>query len=189
MATCDLVTTLQRPFFNLLHKIIRFSDIMRFSKSLWWDQKCHKIKIALYQNNPYSTNKKLIEHLFCKISILNSNSNNNLKALVTVKHRAWWLHCVFHISASWWFFDIILTYLITLLNTIIRKKKRAQLKSLPHKRYYFSLFFLSHSDVRSTSLEFKMFALLLQRATTKINGVNWKSTEWHNSVTQLSSQL
>ena len=88
---------------------------------------------------PYSTNKILIEYLFCTISILNSNSSNNLKALVTVKHRAWWLHCVFHISASWWFFDIILTYLITLLNTIIlhRKKKRAQLKSLPHKRYYF----------------------------------------------------
>ena len=31
--TCDLVTILQRPFFNLLHKIIPFSDIMRFSDS------------------------------------------------------------------------------------------------------------------------------------------------------------
>ena len=30
---CDLVTILQGPFFNLLHKIIRFSDIMRFSDS------------------------------------------------------------------------------------------------------------------------------------------------------------
>ena len=39
--TCDLVTILQRPFFNLLHKIIRFSDIMRFSDSFWGDQKCH----------------------------------------------------------------------------------------------------------------------------------------------------
>ena len=29
MTTWDLVTILQRPFFNLLHKIIRFSDIMR----------------------------------------------------------------------------------------------------------------------------------------------------------------
>ena len=28
VTTCDLVTILQRPFFNLLHKIIRFSDIM-----------------------------------------------------------------------------------------------------------------------------------------------------------------
>ena len=27
----DLVTILQRPFFILLHKSIRFSDIMRFS--------------------------------------------------------------------------------------------------------------------------------------------------------------
>ena len=26
--TCDLVTVLQRPFFKLLHKIIRFSDVM-----------------------------------------------------------------------------------------------------------------------------------------------------------------
>ena len=28
VTTCDLVTILQRLFFNLLHKIIRFSDIM-----------------------------------------------------------------------------------------------------------------------------------------------------------------
>ena len=27
-ATCDLVTILLRPVFNLLHKIIRFSNIM-----------------------------------------------------------------------------------------------------------------------------------------------------------------
>ena len=33
VATCDLVTIFQRPFFNLLHKIIRFRDIMRFSDS------------------------------------------------------------------------------------------------------------------------------------------------------------
>ena len=38
VTTCDLVTILQRPFFNLLHKIIRFSDIMWFSDSFWdWD--------------------------------------------------------------------------------------------------------------------------------------------------------
>ena len=35
VTTCDLVTILQRPFFNLLHKIIRFSD------SFCGDQKCH----------------------------------------------------------------------------------------------------------------------------------------------------
>ena len=28
VTTCDLVTVLQRSFFNLLHKIIRFSDIL-----------------------------------------------------------------------------------------------------------------------------------------------------------------
>ena len=33
VTTCDLATILQRPFFNLLHKIIRFSDIMQFSDS------------------------------------------------------------------------------------------------------------------------------------------------------------
>ena len=31
VTSCDLVTTLQRPIFNLLHKIIKFSDIMQFS--------------------------------------------------------------------------------------------------------------------------------------------------------------
>ena len=41
VTTCDLVTILQRPFFNLLPKIIRFSDIMRFSDSFCGDQKCH----------------------------------------------------------------------------------------------------------------------------------------------------
>ena len=41
VTTCDLVTIFQRPFFNLPHKIIRFSDIMRFSDSFWGDQKCH----------------------------------------------------------------------------------------------------------------------------------------------------
>ena len=30
VTTCDLVTIFQTPFFNLQHKIIRFSDIMRF---------------------------------------------------------------------------------------------------------------------------------------------------------------
>ena len=37
VTTCDLVTNFQSPFFNLLHKIIQFSDIMRFSHS----QNCH----------------------------------------------------------------------------------------------------------------------------------------------------
>ena len=41
VTTCDLVTIFQRPFFNLLHKIIRFSDIMRFSDSFCGHQKCH----------------------------------------------------------------------------------------------------------------------------------------------------
>ena len=31
--SCNLVTIFQRPFFNLLHKIIQFSDIMQFSDS------------------------------------------------------------------------------------------------------------------------------------------------------------
>ena len=39
--TCDLVTILQGPFFNLLHQIFRFSDIMQFSDSFGGDQKCH----------------------------------------------------------------------------------------------------------------------------------------------------
>ena len=30
VATCDLVTIFQKPFFNLLHEIIGFSDIMGF---------------------------------------------------------------------------------------------------------------------------------------------------------------
>ena len=50
VTTCDLVTILQRPFFNLLHKIIRFSDIMQFSDSFWRDHKCHYIEIALYSS-------------------------------------------------------------------------------------------------------------------------------------------
>ena len=41
VTTCDLVTIFQRPFFDLLHKNIRFSDIMRFSDIFWGDQKCH----------------------------------------------------------------------------------------------------------------------------------------------------
>ena len=41
VTTCDLVTILQRPFFNLLHKIIRFSNIMQLSDSFCGDQKCH----------------------------------------------------------------------------------------------------------------------------------------------------
>ena len=122
----------QTPFFE--PKQLSFHDFLMMT---WDRENKSKRKKRTRNSAPYSTNKILIEYLFCTISILNSNSNNNLKSLVTVKHRAWWLHCVFHISASWWFFDIILTYLITLLNTIIlhRKKKRAQLKSLPHKRY------------------------------------------------------
>ena len=32
MTTCDLVTILRRPFFNLLHKIIRFSDFWSLQK-------------------------------------------------------------------------------------------------------------------------------------------------------------
>ena len=37
----DLVTILQRQFFNLLHKINLFSDIMQFNDSFCGDQKCH----------------------------------------------------------------------------------------------------------------------------------------------------
>ena len=33
VTTCDLVTIFQRPIYNLLHKIFRLSDIMRFSDS------------------------------------------------------------------------------------------------------------------------------------------------------------
>ena len=39
--TYDLVTILQRPFFNLLDKLIQFSDIMRCSHSFCGQQKCH----------------------------------------------------------------------------------------------------------------------------------------------------
>ena len=35
--TFDLATIFQKPFFNLLHKIIRFSDIMRFSDNFCRD--------------------------------------------------------------------------------------------------------------------------------------------------------
>ena len=48
VATYELVTQRQRPFFKLLHKIIQFSDIMQISDSFCWDQKCHYIDIALY---------------------------------------------------------------------------------------------------------------------------------------------
>ena len=48
--TSDLVTILKGPFFNLLHKLIRFSDIMRFSDNFCWDQKCHYIESALYRS-------------------------------------------------------------------------------------------------------------------------------------------
>ena len=48
VTTCGLEALLQRPFFNLLHKNIQFSDIMRFSDNFCGDQKCHKIKIVLY---------------------------------------------------------------------------------------------------------------------------------------------
>ena len=41
VTTCDLVTIFQRPFFNLLHKLMRFSDIMGFSDSFCRDQKCN----------------------------------------------------------------------------------------------------------------------------------------------------
>ena len=38
MTACDLVSIFQRPFFNLLNRIIRFSDIMQFSDSFCGDQ-------------------------------------------------------------------------------------------------------------------------------------------------------
>ena len=41
VTTCDLATIFQTPIFNLLHKIIQFSDIMRFCDSFCGDQKCH----------------------------------------------------------------------------------------------------------------------------------------------------
>ena len=42
VTTCDLVAIFERPFFNLLHKIIRFSDIMQFS-----DNFCGRSKVSL----------------------------------------------------------------------------------------------------------------------------------------------
>ena len=42
VTTCDLATILQRPFFDLLHKIIQFSDIMRFSHSFCRDKNVTK---------------------------------------------------------------------------------------------------------------------------------------------------
>ena len=45
LVTLNLVTILQRPFFNLLHKIIRFCDIMRFSDSFCRDQCTVGIKL------------------------------------------------------------------------------------------------------------------------------------------------
>ena len=41
VTTCDLVIILQGQFFNLIHKIIRFSDNIQFSESFSRDQKCH----------------------------------------------------------------------------------------------------------------------------------------------------
>ena len=40
VTNCDLVTVLKHLFFNVLHKIIQFSDIMHFSDSFCRDQKC-----------------------------------------------------------------------------------------------------------------------------------------------------
>ena len=41
VTTCDLVTILQLQFFNLLHRIIQFSDVMRFNDSFCRDQNSH----------------------------------------------------------------------------------------------------------------------------------------------------
>ena len=41
VTTCDLVTIFQRPFFSLVHKVIRFIDIMQFSDSFCGGQKCN----------------------------------------------------------------------------------------------------------------------------------------------------
>ena len=38
VTTCDLVTISLKPFFNLVHKIIRFCDIMQFNDSFCGDQ-------------------------------------------------------------------------------------------------------------------------------------------------------
>ena len=43
--TCDLVPIFQRPFCNLVHKNHIFRDIMRFSDSLYGDQKCPKSRV------------------------------------------------------------------------------------------------------------------------------------------------
>jgi hypothetical protein len=41
VTTWDLVTIFPPGLFNLLYKIIRFSDIMQFSDNFRGDQKCH----------------------------------------------------------------------------------------------------------------------------------------------------
>ena len=41
VTTCDIATFLLRPFFNLLHKIIWFSDILWFTDSFCGDEECH----------------------------------------------------------------------------------------------------------------------------------------------------
>ena len=41
VTTSDLSAILQRPFFNLQHSIIPFSDIMQFSDSFCRDDECH----------------------------------------------------------------------------------------------------------------------------------------------------
>ena len=51
VTACDLVSIFQRPFFNLLNRIIRFSDIMQFSNSFCVDQNWHYIEIALYSKS------------------------------------------------------------------------------------------------------------------------------------------
>ena len=40
-----------KTFYNLLHRIIRFSDIMQFSDSFCVDQNWHYIEIALYSKS------------------------------------------------------------------------------------------------------------------------------------------
>jgi hypothetical protein len=45
LVTLNLVTVLQRLFFNLLHKIIKFSDIMRFSDSFCGDVSVTKSRL------------------------------------------------------------------------------------------------------------------------------------------------
>ena len=48
------MTFLQSPFFILLQKTIRFSDIMQFSDEFCGDLKCHQIEIALYSYSKMS---------------------------------------------------------------------------------------------------------------------------------------